>query len=67
MDVAPGNNYPLRSGKGTLFEGGVKVPTIYLDTRLSKTYSGSKRDFLMHISDWLPTLKQLAGSDQLGR
>ncbi|KAF6036342.1 hypothetical protein EB796_005346 [Bugula neritina] len=60
---AAGNNYPLRSGKGSMLEGGVKVPTLYFDTRLPQKYAGTKRDFLIHISDWLPTMMHLAGND----
>jgi len=63
---AAGNNYPLRSGKGSMLEGGVKVPTLYFDTRLPQKYAGTKRDFLMHISDWLPTMMHLAGNDSFG-
>ncbi|XP_067949396.1 arylsulfatase B-like [Watersipora subatra] len=53
------NNYPLRSGKGTFAEGGVRVPTIYYDPRLHPQTRGTKRDFLMHVTDWLPTFVQL--------
>ncbi|XP_067930105.1 arylsulfatase B-like [Watersipora subatra] len=58
-----GNNYPLRASKGSVMEGGVRVPTIYLDPRLEKNTRGTKRDFLMHITDWLPTFLSLAGSE----
>ncbi|XP_067948895.1 arylsulfatase B-like [Watersipora subatra] len=54
------NNYPLRNGKTTFMEGGVRVPTIYYDPRLRPTTRGTSRDFLMHITDWLPTFVQLA-------
>lgn len=37
------------------YEGGVKVPTIYFDPRLPESTKGTSRDFLMHITDWLPT------------
>ncbi|XP_067930005.1 arylsulfatase B-like isoform X2 [Watersipora subatra] len=58
-----GNNYPLRSSKGSVMEGGVRVPSIYLDPRLEKSTRGTKRDFLMHITDWLPTFLDLAGAE----
>ncbi|XP_067929665.1 arylsulfatase B-like [Watersipora subatra] len=56
-----GNNYPLRNGKASPYEGGVKVPSIYYDPRLSESTHGTDRDFLMHITDWLPTFLELAG------
>ncbi|XP_067929164.1 arylsulfatase B-like [Watersipora subatra] len=55
-----GNNYPLRNGKATPYEGGIKVPTIYVDPRLPDHTRGTTRNFLMHITDWLPTFLSLA-------
>ncbi|XP_067929163.1 arylsulfatase B-like [Watersipora subatra] len=60
--TSAGNNYPLRNGKVTPYEGGVRSPTIYVDPRLSRSVRGSDRDFLMHITDWLPTFLSLAHS-----
>ncbi|XP_067948351.1 arylsulfatase B-like [Watersipora subatra] len=54
------NNYPLRNGKATFMEGGVRVPTVYYDPRLHPNSQGTERDFLMHVTDWLPTFVQLA-------
>ncbi|XP_067949066.1 arylsulfatase B-like [Watersipora subatra] len=54
------NNYPLRNGKGSFTEGGIRVPTIYYDPRLDRSAEGTKRDFLVHVTDWLPTLVQIA-------
>ncbi|XP_067931098.1 arylsulfatase B-like [Watersipora subatra] len=56
-----GNNYPLRNGKTSPYEGGIKVPTIYVDHRLPAFTQGTERNFMMHITDWLPTFLDLAG------
>ena len=42
------------------YEGGVRVPAIYSDPRLPLRTRGTKRDFLMHISDWFLTFPHLA-------
>ena len=62
-----GNNYPLRHGKGSVHDGGTKVPTIYFNPKLSSSTRGKKRDFLMHISDWLPTFAELSGQKVRGK
>ncbi|XP_067948653.1 arylsulfatase B-like [Watersipora subatra] len=54
------NNYPLRNNKGSLTEGGVRTPTIYYDPRLHPRTRGTTRDFLIHVTDWLPTFLHLA-------
>ncbi|XP_067949029.1 arylsulfatase B-like [Watersipora subatra] len=54
------NNYPLRGGKTTFTEGGVRTPTIYYDPRLSPSTRGTTRNFLIHTVDWLPTFVQMA-------
>ncbi|XP_067948543.1 arylsulfatase B-like [Watersipora subatra] len=54
------NNYPLRGGKTTFSEGGVRIPTVYYDPRLHPRTQGTSRDFLIHVTDWLPTFVQLA-------
>jgi arylsulfatase A-like enzyme len=64
-----GNNTPLRSGKHTPYEGGVRVPGLIYDFTREKTYlgnasyDGDRQAFhgLMHVSDWLPTLTAFAG------
>ncbi len=53
-----GNNRPLRGGKGDLYEGGIRVPTV-------ANWPGRLRpgrcDVPLHIVDWMPTLAQLGG------
>lgn len=59
----PGNNTPLRGQKGTLYEGGIKVPTLVLwpgKIDASHTATG-KLASPLQITDWMPTLCELAG------
>ncbi|XP_067950981.1 arylsulfatase B-like [Watersipora subatra] len=58
--ISVGNNYPLRGGKSSFYEGGTRSPTIYFNPKLPRRVRGSKRNFLMHISDWLPTTVEMA-------
>ena len=61
-----GLNAPLRSGKLTPFEGGVRVPAFAMD--LSGKYvktGGGEMAHIFHISDWLPTFLAWAGASHL--
>ena len=61
-----GLNAPLRSGKLTPFEGGVRVPAFAVD--LSGKYlpsGGKEHNHMFHISDWLPTFLAWAGASTL--
>jgi arylsulfatase A-like enzyme len=66
-----GSNYPLRGSKGSLFEGGVRVPAfIYsplLGHSIDSTATASKTQLrgLVHVSDWLPTLMSAVGRSDL--
>lgn len=55
--TTPTSNRPLRGGKATMFEGGVRVPCIVSWPRLTKP--GSRSDVLVQSEDFFPTL--LAG------
>ena len=57
-----GNNFPLRGWKGDLYEGGIRVPALV--NWPGKLDKGSLK-MPVHISDWLPTLYDLSGGDQL--
>ena len=59
---APGvvtSNGPLRAGKGTLYEGGVRVPAVAVWD--GKIKAGSVVDAALHMVDWYPTMLKLAG------
>lgn len=53
-----GNNRPLRSWKGSVYEGGIRVPAL-------ANWSGVLEPRILtasvHIVDWMPTLCKLAG------
>ena len=51
----------LNSEKGTLWEGGVKSLGFIHSPLLPKSRIGEKSFNLMHVTDWLPTLLDLAG------
>ena len=64
-----GLNTPLRGGKSTPYEGGVRVPAFIVDYTSNQRYIGapdsapSSREYhgLMHSSDILPTMLGFAG------
>jgi arylsulfatase A-like enzyme len=61
--VNPGkatDNTPLRAGKGTLYEGGVRVCAFA--TWDGKIDAGSIVEEPLHIVDWYPTLLKLTGA-----
>ncbi len=51
---------PLRGLKGSLYEGGIRVPQIVRWP--GKVEPGSESDFVTGFEDWLPTLHEIAGS-----
>ncbi|XP_052697879.1 arylsulfatase B-like [Crassostrea angulata] len=54
-----GNNYPLRGGKTTLFEGGTRATAFVSGAGIKKSnieYSG-----MIHAVDWMPTVLSAAG------
>ncbi|KAK2158175.1 hypothetical protein LSH36_175g04045 [Paralvinella palmiformis] len=54
-----GNNWPLRGGKATLWEGGTRVPSFVWGKMLNRTHYVNKQ--MIHVVDWYPTLLALAG------
>ena len=60
FDGATMSNYPLRGGKGTLWDGGQHGAAFVHGPRLGVP-TGALHSTLMHASDWIPTLAQAAG------
>eukprot|EP00045_Choanoeca_perplexa_P008761 m.82283 g.82283 ORF g.82283 m.82283 type:complete len:548 (+) comp14613_c0_seq1:100-1743(+) len=57
-----GNNFPLRGGKHTDFEGGVRSTAVVSGGLIPSEARGTTRDQYMHICDWYATLTTLAGA-----
>ena len=57
-DIA--SNSPLRGGKGSLYEGGIRVPTFA--TWDGHAPAGQTVEEPLHMVDWYPTLLRLAGA-----
>jgi len=62
-----GHAGPLREGKGTMFEGGYRVPTLMRwtgkDTSKAKIPANSECDKLSSTIDLLPTIAAIIGAD----
>ena len=56
-----GQNWPFRAGKGSCFEGGVRVPAFIWSPLLKRR--GRITEQLFHAVDWLPTLWEAAGGN----
>jgi arylsulfatase B len=56
------NNFPLRGGKGSLWEGGVRVEAFVSSPLIPQSRWGTNWDGLAHSSDWYVTIVEgLAG------
>lgn len=60
----PTSNLPLRSGKGWLYEGGIRVPLIVWSPEITASHAGSVVSDPVLSTDYLPTMLQLAGLPQ---
>jgi arylsulfatase A-like enzyme len=54
------HNHPLRSGKGSVYEGGIKVPMIVKWPKMVR--SGTKTSHQMMAEDIFPTILEMAGA-----
>jgi arylsulfatase A-like enzyme len=56
------SNFPLRNGKGTAYEGGLRVPLLVKVPGV--THAGTVCDTPVITMDWFPTLLELAGAEK---
>jgi len=59
--IGMGNNFPYRGGKGSYFEGGLRVPMVISGGYLTDSYRNTKDDRLAHLVDIPATMIDLAG------
>ena len=62
-DKRGANNYPLKGGKGTDWQGGVRVNAFVSGGYLPEEMRGKKTEEYIHIADWYSTFCSLAGVD----
>ena len=55
-----GKNGEYRGAKGSLWEGGTKVDAFVYSPLLDSSLQGSQYQGLMHVSDWMPTILDMA-------
>jgi len=59
-----GNNEPLRGGKTSEFEGGIRVNSFVTGGLIPEKMRGTESNDLIHFADWYGTFCYLAGADQ---
>ena len=55
-------NWPLRGGKHSVWEGGVRATAFVSGAGVARSREGGVYRGLMHGADWLPTLSDVAGA-----
>jgi arylsulfatase A-like enzyme len=59
MNTPPTSNLPLRNGKASLYEGGVREPCFVVWPGV--TQPGTTNDNVIQSIDWMPTLLEMTG------
>eukprot|EP01084_Bolivina_argentea_P063370 115725_1 len=61
MRTTAGNNYPLRGGKASSLEGGIRGTTFVSGGYLPESRRGELTNGMMHIADWYATFSEMLG------
>ena len=61
LPCCSGNNYPLRGGKATPWEGGIRGTAFITGGYLPNNRRGSIENGIIHISDWYVTFCEIFG------
>jgi arylsulfatase I/J len=61
--MGSGNNLPLRGGKASEFEGGLRVNSFVTGGLLPSAMHGKTLDSIIHFADWYATFCSLAGAN----
>ncbi|XP_045187096.1 arylsulfatase J-like isoform X2 [Mercenaria mercenaria] len=61
-----GSNLPLKGTKSTLWEGGIRAVGFVHGSLIGNKNGGYISNELMHVTDWFPTLLNLAGGNLKG-
>lgn len=64
--MGDGSNWPLRGFKGNHWEGGIRAVGFVHGNLLQDNIRGTVSRDLLHVTDWFPTLVNLAGGDLNG-
>lgn len=65
-DAVGARNWPMRGGKHSIWEGGVRATAFVSGAGIAPSQRGTTYDQLMHGADWFPTLADIAGYDLKG-
>eukprot|EP00937_MAST-01D_sp_MAST-1D-sp2_P007816 g7816.t1 len=57
------NNYPLRGGKETPWEGGTRVAAMVSGGHVPTARRGTESHAVVHVADWFTTLSHMVGVD----
>ena len=62
-DAVGARNWPMKGGKHSIWEGGVRATAFVSGAGISDKMKGTHYDELMHGADWFSTLSDVAGYD----
>eukprot|EP01084_Bolivina_argentea_P036017 66669_1 len=67
LNTAGSNNWPLRGGKISLWEGGIRVNTFVSGGYLPPKRHGEIENGMVHVADWYSTFAAIIGFDPMDK